>query len=150
MNKVIILLFSVAFAAAACNLQETGSSYNDGTVELAGKKLNIELADTQDERAVGLSGREELNENQGMLFVFDEPSRPGFWMKNMKFGIDIIWIRDSHVVDISSNLEPEPGREDYQLKLYQPTVEIDSVLEVNAGWIKKNHIQIGEVMKLQP
>jgi uncharacterized membrane protein (UPF0127 family) len=61
-------------------------------VIIAGVRLSVEVADTPAERGRGLSGREMLPENSGMLFVFDTPGRYGFWMYGMKFPLDIIWI----------------------------------------------------------
>ena len=57
-------------------------------------RINVLVADTPQERAVGLSGYPGLPEDAGMLFVFPEPRQPSFWMKGMEFALDLIWIRD--------------------------------------------------------
>ena len=56
--------------------------------------INVLVADTPQERAVGLSGYAGLPENVGMLFVFPEPRQPSFWMKGMEFSLDLVWIRE--------------------------------------------------------
>jgi uncharacterized membrane protein (UPF0127 family) len=76
-------------------------------VIIAGVRLSVEVADTPAERGRGLSGREMLPENSGMLFVFDTPGRYGFWMYGMKFPLDIIWIDERlRVVYFVENAQP--------------------------------------------
>jgi len=100
--------------------------------------LEIEIADTPEEHMQGLSGRKSLPENTGMLFIFDEPSRPGFWMKDMHFPIDIIWIdEDWRIVKIDENLSPE----NYPEILDSPIL-VKYVLEVNAGYARENNLEI--------
>src|SRR3989338_3180334 len=64
-------------------------------VKIVGQNIKVDLALTMLEQAQGLSGREVLGENEGMLFVFDTPGKYSFWMKDMKFAIDIIWFTPS-------------------------------------------------------
>ncbi len=109
------------------------------TMTINGHKLDVEFARTADERAAGLSNRESMPNNQGMLFIFESPGKYGFWMKDMKFSLDFVWIKDGKVVEIMPNI----GFTD-QTTIYQPKSEIDSVLEVNAGWAAKNGIKIGD------
>src|SRR3989344_7332267 len=67
-------------------------------VKIAGQEVKVELALTPEEQTQGFSGRSGLGENEGMLFVFDTPGKYGFWMKDMLFPIDIIWLApDSRV-----------------------------------------------------
>lgn len=61
-------------------------------VLIGGKKIRVDIADTVVTRTQGLSGRTSLAETDGMLFVFENADRYGFWMKDMNFAIDIIWI----------------------------------------------------------
>jgi uncharacterized membrane protein (UPF0127 family) len=143
MNKIFITASALVFLAASCNLP-IQSTYKDGTVELAGKKISIEVASTPFKRSQGLSGRDGLTENEGMLFLFDEPSRSGFWMKDMKFAIDIVWIMDGKVVDIAADAQPQPGKQDHELAVYSPKNEADTVLELSSGWTKQNNIAIGD------
>src|SRR3989338_5042145 len=67
-------------------------------IRISNVKIKAELADTPEKRALGLSGRETLGNDEGMLFVFDEPNTRQFWMKNMNFALDIIWIDENKKV----------------------------------------------------
>lgn len=80
----------------------------DKSVEIDGKFIKAEVADSPAERTKGLGGRQCIGEDQGMLFVFDQEGQYGFWMKDMKFPIDIIWLdTNHHVVKIQSGVQPD-------------------------------------------
>ena len=102
--------------------------------------LNIEFARTDAERQKGLSGRESLASESGLLFIFELPGRYGFWMKDMKFPIDIIWIDENKkIADITANFLPLSFPQ-----TFLPASPIKYVLEVNAFWAEKNNIKIGD------
>lgn len=65
---------------------------------VGGKEFEVAVADTDNERQRGLSGRANLASDHGMLFVFDQSDRHCMWMKDMKFAIDMVWLDDSGVV----------------------------------------------------
>lgn len=145
----LLLLVCLIFIAAACN-RTTSGTYTDGTATIAGKILDIEVAKTAQDQALGLSGRESIGEGQGMLFVFDKSGKPGFWMKDMNFPIDIIWIKDNKVVDISADAQIEPQiKYDSDRKIYTPAVEIDKVLEVKTGWSLRHNLKIGDSVEFK-
>ena len=99
----------------------------------------LEVADTPAKRTQGLSGRVSLPQNSGMLFIFDAPHTPSFWMYKMNFALDFVWIRDSIIVDITENVPPpQPATPDSQLPLYSPNTPADMMLELNAGWVVQN------------
>ncbi|MFI5240850.1 MAG: DUF192 domain-containing protein [Microgenomates group bacterium] len=114
-------------------------------IKVGNVNLNVSVADNAQKRAKGLSGTESLNENGGILFVFDsENASPSFWMKDMLIPLDIIWINDGKVVQIDKNAQPpEKGAKDSSLLLYKSKVKVDYVLEVNAGFAEKNNIKVG-------
>ena len=151
MNRFIVLLMALALLAAACDNKENQESnmYTDGTVSLAGKTLNVEVADTSLKQAQGLSGRSGLSEDEGMLFVYNESHMGNFWMKDMIMPIDIIWINGDKVIDISSEVQPEPGVAEEQLKRYSPNQQFDLVLEVRSGWAKEYGVKAGDVIKIE-
>jgi len=109
------------------------------TVEIFLKDIAIqaEVADTSALRAQGLSHRASLADNSGMYFIFQTPNKSGFWMKDMNFPIDIIWLKGNEVVGISKNALPEPGVPMWRLKIYYPPAEVDRVLEVRSGLSEK-------------
>jgi uncharacterized membrane protein (UPF0127 family) len=119
-------------------------------ISIGQSKLQVAVADTDALRQQGLSGQPGLKENQGMLFDFknSERSRPGFWMKEMLFPLDIIWIRDSTVVDVARNVPaPDPATPLSDLPQYFPSEPIDTVVEVLAGWCEKHGIAVGEKLE---
>ena len=121
-------------------------------VRIDGLVIEAEVARTPEERAQGLSGRSSLPESAGMLFVFQEERRPGFWMKGMRFPLDFIWIsRDRRVADITRDVPPpEPGTPDGALLLYQPAEPVLYVLEVNAGIVGEAGLRVGEAVTFEP
>lgn len=118
-------------------------------IKVGNSEIFVEIADNDRERVRGLSGRESLAEDVGMLFLYDRDTIPAFWMYEMRFDIDIIWIRDSVVVDISENVPaPEPDTPRAELPRYYPSTTVDSILEVNAGFVEQNSISIGDKVVL--
>ena len=106
------------------------------------------MADTDEKRTKGLSGRKNLDEKEAMLFVFPEKKQYQFWMKDMNFPIDIIFINDDIVTNISKNAQPiDPKSPNYTI--YSPTVDINYVLEVNAGQTDKHGIKIGDKVEIK-
>jgi len=111
--------------------------------------LQIEVADTKEKRSKGLGGREVLASNSGMLFIFPKEDKYSFWMKGLKFPIDIIWIRKNIVVDIIRNAKhPEKNQKDEILPTYLPREQVDMVLEVNGGFVNSHNIKINDTIEL--
>ncbi|MCK4540362.1 DUF192 domain-containing protein [Candidatus Parcubacteria bacterium] len=105
--------------------------------------IPVELADTQKKHIQGLSDKKELI--GGMLFLFDNKQVRNFWMKNMNFPIDIIWIGDGEIINISPDLQPEGEN---PKKIYSSIYPVNYVLEVNAGFCEKNNILIGDKVEI--
>lgn len=115
------------------------------SLKVGSTSINIEIASTPDERAHGLSGRESLDENTGMLFIFEEVGDHGFWMNEMKFGIDIIWIDEyGSVIGIEKGVLPET----YPAVFYPP-LPVKYVLEVNAGQTEVWGVKIGDKVNFE-
>lgn len=109
-----------------------------------GKSVVVQIADSVDEQKKGLSGIKNLDINKGMLFVYQTKLVHNFWMKDMFIPIDIIWISDNKIVDISQGLVPES----YPDSTYSPKHPVNKVLEVNAGFVKKNNIKVGDMLDI--
>lgn len=104
-----------------------------------------EIADEPDKRRKGLSKLDELPIGEGLLFVFERNGEYAFWMKDMNFPIDIIWIDDNKkIIDIAENAVPEPGKNDNDLTIYSPKSDSRYILEINAGLSSLNNLQIGD------
>ena len=108
--------------------------------------IAIEIKNTPEERQQGLSNREKLPENQGVLFIFNQPAQHSFWMKNMLFDLDFIWIKDNKVVDLTENV-PAPKNNQPPVSI-KPKSPVDKVLEINAGFIKKHNLKINDFVSL--
>ena len=117
--------------------------YLDDTpyVKIGKNKIDVEIVDTEEARGQGLSGRESLGENDGMLFIFDDQNIAKFWMKDMNFPLDMIWINGNKIVNITKNVPPEGAEPD---NIYSSDYPIDVVLEVNGGYCDKHNIQEGD------
>ncbi len=106
----------------------------------SGEVFNVILAETPQKREKGLSGKETLMENEGMLFIFEQEGLYPFWMKDMNFPIDIIWMNEQGVVVYVEK--------DLQTDSYPQTfVSTDPalyVLEVSSGMVIKNNIEVGK------
>jgi len=113
-------------------------------VVIGNATIFVDVAKTTEDQQKGLSGRESLQQNEGMLFLFEDDTYQGFWMKDMLIPIDIIWIKDGRIIYIHNNVNPQPGVPDEKLTLYAPPVAIDRVLEVNAGFSERNGIEVGD------
>jgi uncharacterized membrane protein (UPF0127 family) len=101
--------------------------------------LKVFISDTDKKRSDGLSNWPSLPTDTGMLFIFDQSEFLGFWMKDMKFALDMVWLDENkNVVDVRENVLPETYP-----KVFMPTVKAKYVLEVPAGFCVKNKITLG-------
>jgi uncharacterized membrane protein (UPF0127 family) len=144
--KTLLVLSPLLFLAAGCDKQqpETEGLFGTGTVTIGEQVLNVEIAQTPLARQQGLGGRKALAENNGMLFLFSNPDKVAFWMKDTLIPLDLIWIKSGRVLEITPNVRPEPNVADSSLQRYFPADPVDSVIEVNAGWTSKNNIKVGD------
>jgi uncharacterized membrane protein (UPF0127 family) len=118
---------------------------HDVIINISGNEINAQVAQTPTEKARGLSGKTHLAQNEGMIFTFQNKTRPSFWMKDMNFALDIIWILDNKIVHIDKDVQPpNPDQKETSLPLYTPPKAINYVLEVNAGYAQKHGIKVGD------
>jgi len=109
-------------------------------IKIGDKIIKTEVRDTDAGRTLGLSGHAPLAEGEGMLFIFDESLEYTFWMKDMLFPIDIIWIdANKKVIEVSENASPES-----YTNTFSPVSPAMYVLEVPAGTYSKNNIHQGD------
>lgn len=107
------------------------------------KSYTVDIADNDAERKQGLSGRKHLGENRGMLFVFPEAGKRCFWMKDMQFSLDMIWLDDQkRVVDLLENVAPETYPHSFC-----STKQATYVLELSAGQVKAAGIKTGQTIR---
>ncbi len=113
-------------------------------VLVGGKSFCVELAHTAKAWETGLSGREDLLYGHGMLFVFPDRNSRTFWMKGMRFPLDMIWIRDRSVVGFETRVAADGGARQIV------TPPVDAVLEVNAGEVDRLGVHIGDTSSIVP
>lgn len=159
--KLLIILSACLFLFAACSgptfTEPTRPSINDSTtipenystpIQVGGQNIFVEIVNTDATRAQGLSDRKELKNGQGMLFDFTNTSltRPSFWMKDMHFDIDIIWINNGTIIGITPNV-PAPSTPN-NLPSYPPPSDVTHVLEVPSGWSERTNTKVGDLVKI--
>ncbi len=140
---IVVILLAVGFLLYPRIIHKNGenSAINSiVSVEIDGTVFAVDVADTDIERAQGLSGRESLAISEGMLFVFEKSGIYPFWMKDMSFPIDIIWIGENlKVVYVKENATPQSFPE-----VFTPNLPALYVLEVNSGMVVEEKIKIGD------
>ena len=147
MRGILLILVATAIALAGCGDDGQQRSADGVVVQVGEASVRADLADDPASRQRGLSGRENLGEGSGMLFLLPDDS-PSFWMKDMRFPIDILWIRDGRVVDVSADVPP-PRTPNSPLPTYSPARPADRALEVNAGWAADHGIRRGDVVRVR-
>jgi hypothetical protein len=139
MKKIVLSLIIAAV------LIVSGAYYFSGkkskTAVISGHKFILETVMSQGERERGLSGRESLCRECGMLFVFPQKGEYSFWMKDMKFDLDIIWIADGKIAYLAKNVSSQ------NLKTIKPDRPADYVLEISGGLCDEYGIREGDEIK---
>jgi len=134
---IFVLIFACYHFWTAVNVD------NIKSVQIREQTIKVELALNEEAQERGLSDRKELKENEGMLFVFSEEGKHDFWMKDMNFPIDMVWMDESKIIIyIEDNTKPESYPDSYG-----PAALSRYVLEVNAGVSEKNNWKVGDEVK---
>ena len=152
-KKKYAIFFALILVVGAISLK-TWSKNHEGatslpdtrarTIRLKDKTIKVMVADTPELRAKGLSGREGLARDEGMLFIFDSDGKYQFWMKDMRFNVDILWISDKgEVVDIKENASPS-----IYPAVFAPNSPARYVLELPAGFVRENLVTVGDIVRL--
>jgi len=142
-RRLILLLAIIIIAAVvffSIPVPEQGAY-----VEINSNRINVEIADNFEERAQGLMNRELLPENAGMLFIFENEGNYPFWMMNMKFNLDMIWINSNGRVVYVAKSVPPCG---VSCKAIDPNNNAKYVLEVDAGFADKHKVVEGSFVRI--
>ncbi len=154
MKKVLLLYGLLVIVLIGFFLFRGGKIPNFGFGPNASAKINnktykLILAKTTQDQIKGLSGRDNLPKDTGMLFVFKDKGIYPFWMKNMKFPIDIIFLDDNEITDVFENAQiPSAGQADADLQKYRPSQDVNYVLELNANESSAQGIKKGDKITL--
>ena len=139
---IALAVFGSAYVASRGEVASPES--NMPTITLVGQTVRVTLADTEEKRAQGLSGRSGLAPDEGMLFIFQADGRYSFWMKDMQFSIDILWLdAEGQVVYMAQNVSP-----DTYPRGYRSDRDARYVLELPSGWAERYNVRVGDTAVL--
>lgn len=106
-------------------------------------KINVEISKSEEERKEGLMYRNKLCENCGMLFLFPSETESGFWMKNCRIALDIMFLdKNGKIIDIKKDFKP---CYDAECPSYSPDKQYLYAIEVNSGWTDSNKVEVGDI-----
>ena len=150
MNQLTIFAFLLMLAAVlGCGVSQTVDP--DGpAVRIGGEATySVDMAVTEPERRQGLSGREFMAQDAGMLFVFEDEQPRQFWMKDMRFPLDIIWIDGQcRLVGVSADVPtPPPNADDADIPRAPSNLPARYVLELNAGEWARAALSEGDLIE---
>ena len=141
---LILALMVLVFAVSMFLNKKDSSSHRE--IIIGNVAVKIEVATSPTEKQKGLSGRNFMRKNSGMLFIFSQPDFYPFWMKDMEFPIDIIWLDENlQIINIEKNITPDTFP-----KKFIPRLPAKYALEINAGWSDKNKVKEGVNIKVKP
>jgi uncharacterized membrane protein (UPF0127 family) len=115
-------------------------------VTVGNQTVLVDVADTEQLRATGLSGRPSLAKNTGMVLYWDRPEVTSIWMPDMNFALDVIFVRDGKITYIERDAQPCPSRAD--CPSFGPNTAVDYVLEVPAGSVAEWKVKVGDSITL--
>jgi uncharacterized membrane protein (UPF0127 family) len=142
-----VLLCSWAFLLWSCAPAISGVGKKTIPVLIKGEILiRAEVASTNEDRSLGLSGRKSLGDQEGMLFVFQDKRPRTFWMNGMNFALDILFIAGGRVVEIVTLPGPVGG----EIPSFTSSLGADMVLEINAGLSGRLGIRPGDPVAAGP
>jgi len=140
----ILMIFVYQYSQSRAENLKTNDSY---FVIVKNKKIIVSIARTKPELMKGLMYIDNLPEDKGMIFLFQEPDYKAFWMKNMKIPLDILFIYKDKVVTIDKEV---PFCKKDPCPVYESKYKVDKVLELKAGFCKKYNVKTGDKIKLSP
>jgi hypothetical protein len=149
LSFIVVIVFLLAGFFMVSYVPKSFKLENVKYVKIAGQNIKVDLALTSAEQEQGLSGRFSLDNNSGMLFIFEYPGSYPFWMKDMNFPIDIIWLAPSEGGDASEAkviyIKKDARPEDYPAT-YGPDIDAKYILEITSGFSDKNNLKVGDIV----
>ena len=144
LNKSVLLISTAVTLVVAVVLGVYVAKHSKTKVVLGDTVVTVSIADTPEAQMRGLGFQEQLKLNQGMLFVFADGKPHGFWMKDMRFPIDIIWFdANRRIVYVKEGAQPASYPE-----IFTPSVSTPLVLEVPAGFFSYHRLKVGDTLKI--
>ena len=134
----LLAILFIVVAAGAIALH-TPMSMSKAFISVNGRRYSLDVAHTSAQQQKGLGGRASMAVDRGMLFPYSQPGSRCFWMKDMHFSLDIIWLdSQKKIVRFEQNLSPQTYPQDYCADNTQ------YVIELNAGQAAATHLRVGQ------
>ena len=125
-------------------------SFATTTLSFDDRTIPIEVASTAAQTSRGLGFRDSLDADAGMIFDMHGERDPGFWMRGMRFPLDMVWIdTGKRVIGVTRDIQPQSGAPDSDLVLYHPPAPVGYVLELNAGAAERLGIGEGTALRFE-
>ncbi len=144
---LLIIIAGILFTQNYLKTKSFSLFKKNSTATINSRTFKLMIASSQKEKEVGLSETKSLLQDQGMIFLFEKPDYYSFWMKNMTFPIDIIYINKDEIVAIQSNVQPPKSPIESPI-IYTPIEPSDKVLEIQAGLSEKYSFKKGDKIKI--
>jgi len=143
-DAALLVASSTNIVAPTANAPFPDSLYQRAVLTIAGKEFVALVSDSDRFREEGLSGRSGLKPGEAMLFIFDTPDFLGFWMKDMRFSIDMLWLdADKRVVSSEKDVSPATYPQ-----IFYPTTLAQYVVELPAGTLASLGVRSGDVVSI--
>lgn len=145
LSAALILIILISLSVQVFERLERYEHFPSRKITLDNRSLTAEIADEDDERSKGLSGRNSLPAGRALILSYKVPGPGAIWMKDMKFSIDVLWVKaDGTVVGIAKNIAPNT----YPRSFYS-SIPITSVVELPAGYVDSYNIKNGSTLRLE-
>lgn len=142
----LLCFVTVCGCGAGDPLADQSKGETEAWVSIGETRIPVELAITEEEQKLGLGERDTLKWGHGMLFVHEEPEFKEYWMKGMRFDIDIIWIRDGRISSIAHRVPHVAGENGPRVRSSEL---VSQVLEVPAGYAQTQGWRRGQVVQVE-
>ncbi len=142
---IVIIFVIISFCLSPFSKGELEGVFDSASITVGNQNLNVLVAETDCEHTMGLSDMTlDKLDADGMLFMFDDSKERFFWMKDMQFPLDIVWIARGEVVKVEANIQ---AFDEYGsvVRMNSKPYLVDAVLELPAGGIDKYEIDVGEI-----
>lgn len=142
--KLLVIATSIFLFSAPGAIEACPKKLPSGSVSINGRQLGVEVAATPDARSCGLSNRQTLARDRGMLFVYPQPMPLVFWMKDTLIPLSIAFIDAAGRIVSIQNMTPMQIDEKYRSPLPAPYA-----IEVNQGWFSEQAVQVGDKVEIR-
>jgi len=153
LNQLLVIFFGAVLTTMLATipfLNTLDTIERKSEIKINNQSIIAEVVSKQADREKGLSGRDKIGVNEGMLFVFEKNDKYPFWMKGVKFPIDIVWILQDRIIGFEENVVPPEIDDPSYLKIYRPPLAINKVLELRAGRVKLLRAELGQRVLVKP